>query len=79
MCDWEEFLFVCSHSELRLKSHCHSARNDPNHQCFGVKVLRHSWFQDGQLCDNCLASGHRLENGVIWRSSSAPRSHRHTR
>ncbi|KAI0601240.1 hypothetical protein F4775DRAFT_589454 [Biscogniauxia sp. FL1348] len=69
MCDWEEFLFVCNHSTLRLKSYCHFARNDPNHQCFGVKMLRNSWFQDGQLCDACLEKGLRLHNGTIWQLS----------
>ncbi|KAI1502793.1 hypothetical protein F5X99DRAFT_377411 [Biscogniauxia marginata] len=66
MCDWEEFLFVCNHSTLRLKSYCHFARNDPNHQCYGVKMLRDSWLQEGQLCDDCLASGYRIHNGIIW-------------
>ena len=55
MCDWEEFLFTCNHSALRIKSYCHFARNDPFHQCFGVKVLRHSWQQSG-ACDECLAA-----------------------
>ncbi|KAF4584110.1 hypothetical protein GQ602_005483 [Ophiocordyceps camponoti-floridani] len=54
MCDWEEFLFTCNHSALRLKSFCHFARNDPFHQCYGVKVLRNSW-QQGVLCDKCAA------------------------
>ncbi|RYP18938.1 hypothetical protein DL765_003616 [Monosporascus sp. GIB2] len=71
MCDWEEFLFVCNHSVLRLKSYCHFARNDPNHQCLGVKVLRDSWYQEGMLCDGCVASGFRLHNGRIWQ---VPRS-----
>ncbi|RYP93012.1 hypothetical protein DL770_000886 [Monosporascus sp. CRB-9-2] len=71
MCDWEEFLFVCNHSVLRLKSYCHFARNDPNHQCLSVKVLRDSWYQDGMLCDSCVASGFRLHNGMIWQ---VPRS-----
>ncbi|KAH7358465.1 hypothetical protein B0T11DRAFT_104278 [Plectosphaerella cucumerina] len=53
MCDWEEFLFICDHSILRLKSYCHSARNDPNHLCFGVKVLRNSWHQ-GIPCETCF-------------------------
>ncbi|OHE94031.1 hypothetical protein CORC01_10723 [Colletotrichum orchidophilum] len=53
MCDWEEFLFTCNHSVLRLKSYCHFARNDPSHQCFGVKVLRNSW-QQSVPCDNCI-------------------------
>ncbi|TRX88058.1 hypothetical protein FHL15_011060 [Xylaria flabelliformis] len=67
MCDFEEFVFECQHSVIKLKSRCHFARNDPNHQCFGVKMLRESWRQDGQLCDNCLANGYHIQNGVIWR------------
>ncbi|RYC61083.1 hypothetical protein CHU98_g5111 [Xylaria longipes] len=69
MCDFEEFVFECQHSVVKLKSHCHFARNDPNHQCFGVKMLRESWRQDGQLCDNCVAKGYRIQNGVIWQGA----------
>ncbi|TEA21908.1 hypothetical protein C8034_v003241 [Colletotrichum sidae] len=53
MCDFEEFLFTCNHSIVKLKSHCHSARNDPIYQCFSVKVLRNSWRQSTP-CDNCI-------------------------
>ncbi|KAK7923198.1 hypothetical protein PG985_007269 [Apiospora marii] len=56
MCDYEEFLFDCEHSVVRLKSYCHFARNDPNHECLGVKVLRNSWRQHGQLCDGCASA-----------------------
>ncbi|KXH46824.1 hypothetical protein CNYM01_13153 [Colletotrichum nymphaeae SA-01] len=62
MCDWEEFLFTCNHSVLRLKSYCHFARNDPGHQCFGVKVLRNSW-QQSVPCDNCI---------LAWQGQSHP-------
>ncbi|KAK2038100.1 hypothetical protein LZ31DRAFT_139336 [Colletotrichum somersetense] len=61
MCDWEEFLFTCNHSIVRLKSYCHFARNDPNHQCFGVKVLRNSWRQNVP-CDNCISAWLAQEN-----------------
>jgi hypothetical protein len=52
MCDLEEFLFSCGHNTFRLKSYCHFARNDPNHQCFGVKQLRDSWTQVYE-CESC--------------------------
>ncbi|OIW31568.1 hypothetical protein CONLIGDRAFT_678038 [Coniochaeta ligniaria NRRL 30616] len=52
MCDLEEFLFSCGHNIFRLKSYCHFARNDPNHQCFGVKQLRDSWAQVYE-CEAC--------------------------
>ncbi len=52
MCDWEEFLFTCSHSTVRLMSYCHSARNNNTHSCPNVKVLRKSW-QQGVPCPEC--------------------------
>lgn len=52
MCDYEEYLFSCNHSTVRLKSHCHTARNSEGHHCRGVKVLRNSWYQ-GVPCENC--------------------------
>ncbi|RTE72530.1 hypothetical protein BHE90_013050 [Fusarium euwallaceae] len=78
MCDWEEFLFLCNHSTLRLKSYCHFARNDPNHQCFGVKVLRNSWRQGSTtiraaspcpvkvLSSQVLEQLHHFGNGGGW-------------
>ncbi|KAH0498274.1 hypothetical protein TgHK011_005534 [Trichoderma gracile] len=64
MCDWEEFLFTCNHSQVRLKSYCHFARNDPHHGCPGVKVLRSSWRQ-AVPCDDCLLKGYPV--GVLHR------------
>ncbi|OTA96366.1 hypothetical protein M434DRAFT_116627 [Hypoxylon sp. CO27-5] len=66
MCDYDEFRFECNHSVCRLKSYCHFARNDPNHVCLGVKKLRDSWLQAGQLCEKCVEDGFRLVNGKIW-------------
>ncbi|KAL1912017.1 hypothetical protein Sste5344_002212 [Sporothrix stenoceras] len=45
MCEYEEYLFNCGCSQKRLKSYCHLARNDLNHQCFGVPKLRNVWDQ----------------------------------
>ncbi|KAH8773228.1 hypothetical protein BGZ57DRAFT_983694 [Hyaloscypha finlandica] len=53
MCDWEEFQFVCGHNSSRLLSYCHFARTDPYHQCFGVKVFKHTWVQN-VACQPCL-------------------------
>ncbi|KAK4645450.1 hypothetical protein QC761_201520 [Podospora bellae-mahoneyi] len=54
MCDYEEFIWSCEHSDFRLKSYCHKARNNPGHACNFVKRLRHCWDQ-GRPCDACLA------------------------
>ena len=67
MCDWEEFIFSCDHSIVKLKSYCHSARNDPNHLCFGVKVLRNSWRQ-GIPCEPCF---HAWNSQGVYPSESA--------
>lgn len=56
MCDWEEFIFGCSCSYTKRKNYCHFARNDPNHQCFGVQVLKKVWDVP-EACDKCSTSG----------------------
>lgn len=53
MCDWEEFQFVCGHTAERLLSHCHFARTDPYHQCYGVKVIKNAWVQR-VACQSCI-------------------------
>lgn len=53
MCDYEEFMFTCGHSITKMKSECHFRRNDPGKQCFGVKVLKATWFQ-GVPCASCI-------------------------
>ena len=60
MCDWEEFIFTCGHSEFRLKSYCHYARNHPFHQCRRVKKLRNCWDQ-ARPCDTCLEEYQRQQ------------------
>lgn len=57
MCDWEEFIFCCSCSYTKRKNYCHFARNDPNHKCFGVQVLRKVW-EVPETCEKC-SSGSR--------------------
>lgn len=52
MCDWEEFIFGCSCSYTKRKNYCHFARNDPNHQCFGVQVLKKVWDVP-EACEKC--------------------------
>lgn len=58
MCDWEEFIFGCSCSYTKRKNYCHFARNDPNHQCFGVQVLKKVWDVP-EACDKCSTSSSR--------------------
>ncbi|CAN8105740.1 unnamed protein product [Discula destructiva] len=55
MCDWEEFIFGCTCTYTKRKNYCHFARNDPNHQCFGVQVLRKVWDVP-EACDRCASS-----------------------
>ena len=54
MCEYEEYLFNCGCSQKRLKSYCHLARNDLNHQCFGVPKLRNVWDQQVD-CKSCIS------------------------
>lgn len=62
MCDWEEFIFGCSCTYTKRKNYCHFARNDPNHQCFGVQVLKKVWDVT-EACDKCSSSRASTTNG----------------
>jgi hypothetical protein len=55
MCDYDDFVFTCGHSVQKLKSHCHQARNHPQHICYFVQFLRNVWPQ-GRKCDACVAT-----------------------
>lgn len=54
MCDWEEFIFGCQCTYTKRKNYCHFARNDPNHQCFGVQVLKKVW-DIPEACEKCCS------------------------
>ncbi len=56
MCDYEEFIFTCNCSIVKLKSYCHKARNNRLHHCTFVKKLRCVWDLD-QLCDQHRMAG----------------------
>jgi hypothetical protein len=54
MCYYEKIYFVpCGHEGHRLIQHCHFARNDPLHQCFGAWNVKRAWVQHETECDAC--------------------------
>ena len=53
MCFYEKITFPCNHTEYRLASYCHFARNDPGHQCFGAWNIRREWKQSQTNCADC--------------------------
>ncbi|KAI9782913.1 MAG: hypothetical protein M1839_004388 [Geoglossum umbratile] len=53
MCQYEKLLFTCGDEECRLLAYCHFARNDPFHQCFGVKKFK----KDNALPQKCEKCG----------------------
>ncbi|SMQ46295.1 unnamed protein product [Zymoseptoria tritici ST99CH_3D7] len=53
MCQFEVIHFQCGHSGRRLIKHCHFARNDPNHQCFGAWSIKREWISANQICREC--------------------------
>lgn len=54
MCYFELITFRCRHQVHRRFSHCHFARNDPFHDCVGVKQLKRKWYQADADCDDCI-------------------------
>lgn len=64
MCEFDEFLFTCGHSVVRLKQYCHDARNDyPQHYCTRVKVLRNTWIQS-RPCESCMCQENRSDSAT---------------
>lgn len=57
MCYFEKVHYTsCGHNEKgRLVQHCHFARNDPGHQCFGAWNYRGAYEQHGMECRECVA------------------------
>ncbi|RMZ06505.1 hypothetical protein D0862_04576 [Hortaea werneckii] len=54
MCQYEVIHFHCGHAGRRLIKHCHFARNDPNHQCFGAWSIKREWISANQSCQTCV-------------------------
>ncbi|KAF2722722.1 hypothetical protein K431DRAFT_208741, partial [Polychaeton citri CBS 116435] len=50
---YEVIHFVCHHSGRRLISHCHFARNDPEHVCRGPWSIVREWASANQVCFDC--------------------------
>ncbi|KXL47419.1 hypothetical protein M433DRAFT_434063 [Acidomyces richmondensis BFW] len=50
---YEVIHFNCGHAGRRLIKHCHFARNDPNHQCFGAWSIKREWISANQVCQAC--------------------------
>ncbi|XP_014562619.1 hypothetical protein COCVIDRAFT_32580 [Bipolaris victoriae FI3] len=53
MCFYNKITFLCKHIEYRVAVHCHFARNDPGHQCFGAWNVKREWSEPQELCKDC--------------------------
>lgn len=63
MCQYEGITYACTHSKLRIWKHCHFARNDPNHQCFGAWTIEREVELPKENCPDCVGAGNpRLVN-----------------
>ncbi len=61
MCYFELVTYQCRHQVHRRCSYCHFARNDENHSCFGVKVLKRDLQVYGEDCDGCVRHRQRQQ------------------
>jgi hypothetical protein len=57
MCNYDGVHFGCDHNRLLLRNYCHFARNDPNHMCLGVKVIKKEYNDLGYNCPDCVSDG----------------------
>lgn len=57
MCQYENISYNCGHHKLRLIKHCHFARNDPEHACFGAWNIKREWSLPYENCPDCVRNG----------------------
>jgi hypothetical protein len=57
MCSYEENTYACGHVLKRLVKHCHFARNDPAHSCFGAWTISKYNNLPTENCPDCIKSG----------------------
>ena len=57
MCQYESISYNCGHDKLRLIKHCHFARNDPGHACFGAWSIKREWSLPYENCSDCVRNG----------------------
>lgn len=65
MCNYERVCYGCGHEGYRLIAHCHFARNDPFHQCFGVKSIKRTWNNPIENCPGCVQTGKPQQRTII--------------
>ncbi|KAF2416324.1 hypothetical protein EJ08DRAFT_709288 [Tothia fuscella] len=53
MCQYEQLNFRCAYSCRRLHKHCHFARNDPDHFCFGPYSINSTFDVPEADCPWC--------------------------
>ena len=54
MCNFETTTFRCGHAVIHRSAWCHHARNDPNHICSGVQVMKTHRLVESEDCNNCI-------------------------
>lgn len=54
MCNFELATYRCAHQKHNRIAYCHSARNDPYHQCFSVRCLKREITINDADCDKCV-------------------------
>jgi hypothetical protein len=53
MCQYEGLNYRCGHQKLRIYKHCHFARNDPDHRCYGAWTVSRELNVEGEICPQC--------------------------
>ena len=57
MCNFETLHYRCGHTDRRRYAYCHAARNDPDHVCLGVKVMKRTYSILDADCERCTTLG----------------------
>jgi hypothetical protein len=53
MCQFEKLNYGCGHEQFRIFKHCHFARNDPDHRCYGAWSISKELNAHQNKCPRC--------------------------
>ena len=69
MCQFEKLNYGCGHEQFRIYKHCHFARNDPEHRCYGAWTISNEMNVPQNKCPRCNA--HEQEMHAQYQAHAA--------
>jgi hypothetical protein len=74
MCAFDLFEYGCGHGTKKVHKHCHFARNDPAHSCYGAWTIHATYPVPHQNCGLCMRAGLPKERQAGSEAEAGPSS-----